>query len=180
MSEQNTPTGGPKAPPRRVGLRVLLFASLALNMVIIGVVGGAILNFRRGDDHPITMSRELGIGPFIWAMEDEQRRALDDAARPYRSDLRSGRREWRRLYAEALEAIRADPFDGERFRSVMIRQADLSAQSREIGLELMVSQLEAMSSEAREAFADRLKERSRKMPGGKERKGKPSPPPPPQ
>ncbi|RYH11630.1 periplasmic heavy metal sensor [Tropicimonas sp. IMCC6043] len=150
----------PRPPRRRTGLRILLFLSLALNLAVIGIVGGAYLNVSRGDDHPWIIARELGLGPFVLAMDSNDRRALDRQARSHRGELREDRDAWRRLYIASLEAIRSEPFDADRFRAVMEAQADLAARSRQVGVEIMTSQLEGMNAAERAAFADRLANRS--------------------
>ncbi|SDJ84859.1 periplasmic heavy metal sensor [Aliiruegeria lutimaris] len=165
MTDQTTMPEEQDEPRRRTGLRVLLFISLALNMVILGVAGGAWLNFSRGEDHPRLIARDLGLGPYLMALEPQNRRQLEQAARSQRGKVNVNRAEWRNLYTETLEALRADPFDAERLRAAIARQSELAARSREVGLEVMVSQLEAMTPEERSAFADRLETGAQRGPG---------------
>lgn len=169
MTEETPKAESPQPPRRRKGVRILLFVSLALNLVIIGVVGGAILNFSRGEDHPRMVSRELGLGPYLMALEPDQRKMLDEAAYSQKQQLRDGRVKWRKSYQETLSAIRAEPFDPERLRAAMAEQAELATRSREVGLDIMVRQIEMMPAAERAAFADRLESRSNKW---KKRDGK--------
>ncbi|MDV7144232.1 periplasmic heavy metal sensor [Tropicimonas sp. TH_r6] len=171
MSEHvPTPEDQPK-PRRRLGLRALLFVSLALNLVILGIVGGAILNFSRGEDHPRMVVRDLGLGPYLMAMDPQQRKQMESVTGDLKPKLREGRQEWRDAYIDALDAIRADPFDANALRAAMARQSDLAARSREVGLDVMIRQLEAMSVDERGKFAERLKSRSRNLQGNKGRDG---------
>ncbi|NDR59228.1 periplasmic heavy metal sensor [Aliiruegeria sabulilitoris] len=175
MTDQTPMPEDQSKPRRRIGLRVLLFVSLALNMVILGVAGGAWLNFSRGEDHPRLIARDLGLGPYLMALEPQSRRQLEQAARSQRGKVNVNRAEWRNLYTETLEALRTDPFDADRLRVAIARQSELAARSREVGLEVMVSQLEAMSPEERAAFADRLEKGAQRGPAmheGKRGEGK--------
>ena len=164
MTEQMPQPQDTSPPRRRIGLRVLLFISLALNMVIIGVVGGAILNFSRGEDHPIMVSRDLGLGAYFAALEPSGRRELNKELRARKGELRASRSEWRSSLVETTAAIRAEPFDAARVRAAVERQAELAARGREYGLNVMIAQLERMSPQQRAAFADRLEEASRRDP----------------
>ena len=180
-----TPQQQDASPPRRrTGLRILLFVSLALNMVILGLVGGAILNVSRGEDHPMMVSRDLGLGAYFSALEAPERRALNQELRARRGELRATRTQWRRSVQDVTEAIRAEPFDPAQVRAAVERQAELAARGREYGRDVMISHLEGMTPEQRASFADRLEEMSRRNQEQRRGKGggdgmrRPPPPPP--
>ncbi len=171
MSEHVPTPEAPAKPRRRLGLRILLFASLALNMVILGIVGGAILNVSRGEEHPRMIARDLGLAPYLMAMDPDQRKQLEKASGSFKPKLREGRKEWRDAYVQTLDAIRAEPFDANALRAAMAWQSELATRSRDVGLEVMIQQLEGMSAAERAAFADRLKSRSRNLQGNMGREG---------
>ncbi len=163
---EGTPKSGADRPARsRVGLRVILFVSLALNLAVVGLLVGAYLNMSRGDDHPGRISRDLGLSPYLYVLDSEQRRELQKAAAARKGDLRSGRAEWKKAYAESLEVLRSEPFDVDRFRDLMNRQARLADDGRRIGQEVVVVQISEMTAEARAALADKLEKKSF-APGG--------------
>ncbi|SNS48649.1 periplasmic heavy metal sensor [Tropicimonas sediminicola] len=166
------PATPPKAPRSRVWLRVLLFVSLALNLAVAGVVLGTVLQVRKGDDtRPDRITRELGLGPFLFALDDENRKALRDASRNRDKDLAAGRAEWRDALSESITLLRQEPFDRERFLFLVQRQAEIAARGRMIGQEELSLRLAAMSPEERNAFADRL-ERTMRF-GERSDKGRP-------
>lgn len=146
-------------PRRRIWLRVLLFVSLAINLAVAGLVGGAVLNATRdGDARPARISRELGLGPYIFAMEADDRRALQEASRLRKGDLRQSRTNWQQAFHDSLEVLRAEPFDPDRFRELVVLQSDLAAEGRKIGQEILVVQVSRMSHDARARFADKLEQ----------------------
>ncbi|WP_416951843.1 periplasmic heavy metal sensor [Tropicimonas sp.] len=164
MTDHRSPPSDMPRPRRRRGMRILLFVSLALNLAVIGMIGGAIHRFSSGDGEPPHMvSRELGLAPFRFAFDSGERKQLDAMIRSRNDELGIGRQEWRRSYIDALAAIRAEPFDAGGFRAAMERQAELSVSSRRAGLEIMISQFEAMTSDERQAFADRFARRAQKL-----------------
>ena len=78
-------------------MRVTLFASLAVNLLIVGVVLGAVVTRDRdgGPADKMRAARDLAPPPFVFALEPQDRRALmqdfRDAApdRPSRADVRA-------------------------------------------------------------------------------------------
>ncbi|MFD0978313.1 periplasmic heavy metal sensor [Tropicimonas aquimaris] len=174
MTENSpTPATPQNAPRSRLWLRVLLFVSLALNLAVAGVVLGTVLQVRKVEDaRPDRITRELGLGPFLFALDEENRKALRDASRNRDKDLAAGRAEWRDALRESILLLRQEPFDRERFLHLVQRQAEIAARGRMIGQEELTLRLAAMSPEERNAFADRL-ERTMRF-GERSDKAKPS------
>lgn len=148
-----------KGSPRR-WMRVLLFVSLALNLLVVGAVAGFVLNGRpmpRGD-------RADPVLPYTRAFDEEQRHAL------WR-DLRTGlpregaplREGYLDDYRTALEILRADPYDPARMEALLAAQAARGAEVRARGQKVLSGYLAAMSPEARKAYADRLEQEIGKM-----------------
>lgn len=171
-------TPSPETPKRSrtpLWVRLLLFVSLAFNLAVIGIVSGAM--FGR-DDRPARISRELGLGPYLWALESDRRQSLQSAARDRRDEVNSSRREWRHAYAESLQALRADPFDAMLFRNSVARQAELASRGRDMGLDILLAEVSDMTPGERRAFADELERRMRLFGRNADRnKGQPAKPP---
>ena len=165
MTEPKPPQNETPPPRRRIWPRILLFVSLALNLAVAGVVGGAMLKFAHGDDHPRMISRELGLAPFRFAFDPAEQEQLDAMVQARSSELGIGRTEWRKTYFDALNAIRADPFDLAGFRAAMEDQAELSLKTRQVGLDIMAAQFETMTLEQRRAFVERFVDRAEKFRG---------------
>lgn len=150
--------GSPSDPGRsglRPALRVLLFASLALNLLIVGAVAGALWRGGPARGPEAGASRDFA-APYARALAPEDRRALRRdlrramlANRPERGALAEG-------YARASAALRADPFDPAALEAALAGQAERARRRQEVGREVMVAFLSALSAEERRAFADRL------------------------
>lgn len=95
---------------------ILLAASVALNLFLIGLMGGAWLKGGRED------GREGRMGAMLMKVLPESRhddiRALTEMRRAERRDSRSNRRE---IYREMREAMRAEPFDRASFEAAQAR-----------------------------------------------------------
>lgn len=160
---QTPPTSGtPTRSSRRTWLRALLFVSLALNLAVIGIVGGTLLSRSERGDRPESMSRELGLGPFLSAMEPGDRQAMYQATRARAAELTAGRSEWRAAFDASLEILRSDPFDVEAMEQQIARQEEAAAGARRLGRDALLDRLSAMSLEARRDFADHLEESLRR------------------
>lgn len=156
-------------PPRRRGLwwKLLLVVSLAINLMIAGIVAGWI--FSKGPPSRMPAdgdraARSLGVEPFVRALEPDDRRALLDDYRRESETLRENRRELRDRFERLLTAIAADPYDAEAVRTVMADQRVAAARRQEVGERLLLNRLEAMSADERRAFVDRLREGVRRKP----------------
>jgi uncharacterized membrane protein len=147
--------GGPAARPGGGrGLRIALAISLALNLLVVGVAGGALL---AGAGHPPRpVVRDLGFGPFGQALSPADRAALRDAFAAEAPDMRGMRREMRSDLARLLAALRADPFDPAALRAALESQGARARERLDLGQRLLADRLVAMSVAERQAFADRL------------------------
>lgn len=147
---------GPAGP---AWLRVVLVLSLAANLAVAGGVIGALLGGRPGEDTaPREIARELGLGPYLRALPEGERRAL---GRTVLREMRAGdapppRAALRESFAQVLAALRAEPFDGGRFAALLTAQTEAAERVRQAGQAALIERLDAMTPEARRAYADRL------------------------
>lgn len=157
--------GATPATPAKTGrgLRIALAVSVALNLLIAGLVAGAVL---RDGGPRARMMGELEFGPFTEALSREDRDALRRSFLQRMPDLRDMRRQMRSDFNGLLEALRAEPFDAAKLRAAMAGQSDRMAERLTLGRDLLVERIEAMTPEARVEFADRLEDRLRRGPRG--------------
>lgn len=158
------------APPQRSlrGLRIALGVSVALNLLVAGVVAGAIL--REGGPRD-RMVRDLDLGPFTEALSQADRSAIRREFVARMPEFREARHAMRGEFRDLLALLRAEPFDPEAMRQVMAGQRARMQERVDLGQDLLLQRLEAMPPEARRAFADRLEERLRRGPRGAGRDG---------
>lgn len=135
-------------------LKIALAVSLALNLAVVGVVGGAMMKGvagRHGD-----MVRDLDFGPFTQAFDAEDRAALRRGFLERAPELRAARKEMRADFAAVLTALRADPFDAAALSAALVGQSARAAKNLAIGQALVAERIAQMTPAARIAFADRL------------------------
>lgn len=159
------------APRGTRWLRIALIASLTLNLLILGIVGGAAFRFWRNPPRPPVA--EVGFGPYTEALDPKDRRALRDAFVAQMPGLRDLRRESRNDVRDLIAALRADPWDPDAARAVLAKRVKRTGERLELGQTLLLARLDSMTPADRQAFAGRLEEMQRRpaATGGNRRDG---------
>lgn len=134
-------------------LRALLVGSLALNLVVVGVVVGVLVKH----GHPSGGPRfDLTVGPLTRAMEEPQRDGVRAALRDRGVFRAMDRSAMRTDQQDLIATLRADPFDDAAFRAILSRQRVRLAAGQETVADVVSDQIARMSAPQRAAFADRL------------------------
>ncbi|WP_460274945.1 periplasmic heavy metal sensor [Celeribacter sp. ULVN23_4] len=168
--QQNTtpqPTGsaGPETGKGVHWSRIVLVVSLALNIAILGIVGGALMRWNAGMERARTQqARDFGFGPFVGALETEDRRSLGRAFAQSAGNPREAREKVGAMFDAMLAALRADDFDADGFEALLSKQQQEFARGQRIGAKLVAKQISEMSVEQRKAYAERLEEFLRNPP----------------
>ncbi len=149
----------PVTSPRQPGwLRIVLFASLAMNLLVIGLAVGV---YSQGGPqrHGGAGGGDSGMRlPFVAAMETSERRALSRELRRELRGLRPDRGARRARYERALALLGADTFDAAAFGALLEDQRNLQHAQAQKGMELLLAHITAMSETERKAYAERLRE----------------------
>lgn len=164
MSDPGTQPGA--SPRTGRGIKIALGLSLAFNLLILGLVAGAVLSIggRFGDDDP--RLRTLGLGPFAIALSREDRAAVTD--RIDRDALRGERRALGSGLRQLHGALLADPFDRVAAEQALARSRAATVALQGLGHAALLDQIEAMNASDRAELADRLVRALRRM-GGRDR-----------
>lgn len=141
--------------------RWLLVASLGFNLLVLGLVAGAVI---RGEPPSGRAPRfDLTVGPLTRALGDDDRQAIRDELQDRHPFDRDDRRAMRQDSVEMLDILRADSFDADAFREVLTRQRQRLALAQDAGIDQLILRIEAMTAEARVDFAERLTHEMRHM-----------------
>ena len=144
-----------KKPKMRLGLRLLLVGSLALNLLVVGIVGGAWITHKRGgfDGHP-----ERHGSPYVRALSIEDKRSLGKALRQAYRDHEVDRRADRRSFERVVTLLRQTPLDRDALLGELALQRQAGASRREVAQTIWLEKISAMSDAERVEYADRLDE----------------------
>lgn len=141
--------------------RILLVFSLALNLIVVGIIAGA---FMRGGAPNAGPRFDLTAGPLTRAMDEENRDAVRAALRENDVFRRQDRSAMRADMQALIATLRADNFDAEMFKNVLSRQRLRLQAGQDTVVSVVSEQIQNMTITERAAFADRLEEQVRRGP----------------
>jgi len=148
-------------------IKILLGASLAVNLLVIGLGVGAGLRIKNA-------SKDFGGGArggiaFVAALERDDRRQLvqktKDARRASQQD---GRANMRQILAD----LRSDSFDIDAFQAALLAQQSRTKTAQDVIRTALVAQVAVMTAGERAAYADRIEAHLQR---GKKRHGQKRP-----
>jgi len=139
-------------------MRWVLFASLALNLLIVGVVAGALISGGPRTKGP--PGERMTGAPYVSAFERADKRAIRAQMRKQLPPRREMIAKNKADYAAFVAVLRAGTFDQERAREIMERQMDRSLDTLRLGRALALDQIAQMTANERAAYATRLEERA--------------------
>ena len=147
-------------PRTHRGIKIVLGLSLAVNLLILGAIGGAMLN--GGPDGPIRdrvdLVRTLGLGPLGRALDRDDRNQIVARVGDDRAAVRAEREALLQATLAFVTAVESDPFDREATAAALAEQRAHVHGLQERGHGALMEQLEIMSPAARAEFADRLRQ----------------------
>jgi uncharacterized membrane protein len=143
---------GTLEPKRRAPRWMLaaLLVSLALNLIIVGSVAGAVWRFRTPPTWASAVTPNL-LG-YASTLPNERRKQLWDQTAEERGHIRPFRREVRAARGETIKALIAEPFDKQHFITAQARQAEAENRARQAVQDLYIKIADSLTPEERRAF----------------------------
>ena len=137
-------------------MRIVLVLSLALNLLIAGVVAGALLRGPLHDPDRRPALADLGFGPFVEALPRRERIAVARDLRREAGAFRENRAELRRQFGRLVELLKAEPYDAGAVEELVARQQTKLMERQSLGRKILLQRLAEMAPAERAAYADRL------------------------
>lgn len=132
-------------------LRIVLGVSLALNLLVVGLIVGAIVRFGDMDGHR-SLPHSMGAAMFR-ELPREDRQALRQIAGDHPIRSQQLRAEEARLIADALQT---NPFDRDAVQSVLDAQTQHRVSWQNSAQMAWLDQVSQMSTAVRSRYAERL------------------------
>lgn len=142
-----------KTAPVR-GLRIALAISVALNLAVVGLVGGTLL--RADGLRGPAMPRDPGFGFFHAALTPDNRADLRRRLRTAEPGFAAEPRALRQDVAAIVAALRAEPFVPGALDVAMQAQVARLRTRLDVGQNLLLNYLSDLPALERQAIADRL------------------------
>jgi len=128
----------------------LLTASLALNLIVVGLVAGSI--WRARAHQPPVRSVTPNLLGYTTSLPPERRDQIWNATAGQRQHIRPFRRDIRAAREEAMQTLAAEPFDGEKFAAAQGRLSEAYNRARAAVLSLDLVIANELTPAERRAF----------------------------
>ncbi len=139
----------------RPWLRVLLGVSLALNLLVMGLIGGGMIMRGKWQEHHRAQIEMMG-GPMTRALDRADRRAMRRGMYDSFGNGQAMQEEMRAGMQSLIADLQAVPFDADAVAGYMAaHRTNLNARLEQ-GQALLLERLSMMSNEERAAYAGRL------------------------
>lgn len=145
------------APRISRGLRVLLIASLGLNLALVGLIVGVGLS--SGGDKQRVRHVEVAIGPLGQALSRDDRRRIGEILRQDPAVRQNSRRALEAAMGEIVTLLRADTFDRAAMEARLMEMRARVEVVQDAAVTALIDVIDEMSAEERAAFADNLETR---------------------
>ncbi|RWR29720.1 periplasmic heavy metal sensor [Sinirhodobacter populi] len=140
-------------------MKMLLIASLAVNVLVVGVAVGGYLGLDRQSPPRPPQPPDMALGPLGSAFSREDRAAMMREAEKAGADLGMMRDSLRQDMQALLAALTAEPWDPDRVQRSLAEMRVRTERRAELGEKVMIDRLSAMSPDERQAYAAKLRAR---------------------
>jgi uncharacterized membrane protein len=130
---------------------VALFASLAVNLLVVGSVAGAVWRFRTPPPWASAVTPNL-LG-YASTLPSERRQHIWDQTVEERGHIRPFRRAVRAAREETIKTLVAEPFDRSKFVAAQTQQSEAENRARAAVQDLFIKIADNLSPQERHAFS---------------------------
>ena len=148
------PIGTTVRPSMTRSMRALLIGSLALNLLVLGLLAGAVI--RGPDGFRRASGVDLALGPIVQALGPEDRDAIRADLRGRDALQQRGPRDRDRQVTALLTALRAPVYDPAAVEAALNGPRDRALAVQQVAQQALLARITAMTPAARQTFADRL------------------------
>ena len=136
-------------------LKIALFVSLGINLLIVGFLVGAAARHMGDGPHS---ARNPGLGafgaPYMLALGQDDRRDVFRHVRKSDGDDVPDRRERRAMFAAVISVLRAQPFDPAALEATVAKQAETTVLVQKRVQTAWLEVVSGMTDEERRVYAD--------------------------
>ncbi|MFA5951315.1 MAG: periplasmic heavy metal sensor [Hyphomicrobium sp.] len=178
MSTPDT-QGAPVATPREKRLRIVLLASLAVNLLVIGaVVGAGIAIKRHGPPHGGRGAEDYGLMGFTRTLPSDRRKEIRKELKQERAKLRPLVDEIEQARDDAASVLASEPFNRDALRAASDKVTEREQTLKAAGLDMFLNHAEKLTAAERKSLSEWWKtKRPRRRPPTDDKPDADDPPP---
>ncbi|WP_120502127.1 periplasmic heavy metal sensor [Roseovarius sp. EL26] len=148
-------------PGARRWVRIVLFVSLAFNLLVVGAAGSAFFIHGERHKHHGGGFGKMG-GPLTHALSPEDRKKVRKKLHEAYEESGAGFRQYKQEKAKLIVVLTAEQFDAEAARGHLEQMQGIVSTRLLQGREVLLERLTEMTLQERQAFAERLQKRHKK------------------
>ena len=134
--------------------KILFGISLALNLLIVGALGGAMLRVGKG---PVVKHRASG-NLYMQALNFEDKKALRKELFKNKDSPKVIRAKEHSSYSSAVKILRKYPFDRKAFEDLLDQQTKYSKSRPSLARAVLITKIENMTKKERLIYSKRLED----------------------
>ena len=134
--------------------KILFGISLALNLLIVGALGGAMLRVGKG---PVVKHRASG-NLYMRALNFEDKKALRKELFKNKDSPKVVRAKEHSSYSSAVKILRKYPFDQKAFEDLLDQQTKYSKSRPSLARAVLITKIENMTKKERLIYSKRLED----------------------
>jgi uncharacterized membrane protein len=139
---------------------IVLLASLAFNLLVLGAVGSHLLfEMPRRERYSGPAYTDILPRSFFLALDPERRRALADRFAADRKAFRDGRRDMREAALKVADTLKAEPYDAAQTEAALARYDDISRGMIDRGSRVSRDLVATLRPEERVMLASQIRDR---------------------
>ncbi|HEX2430376.1 MAG TPA: periplasmic heavy metal sensor [Aestuariivirgaceae bacterium] len=141
---------------------IVLLASLAFNLLVLGAIGSHFLFEKQPTRERYSGPAFTDILPrtFFLALDPERRRALAERFAGDRKAFRDGRRDMRQAAIKVADTLKAEPYDAAETEAALARYDAISRSMIDRGATVSRDLVATLKPEERTLLADKIRDRA--------------------
>jgi uncharacterized membrane protein len=144
-------------------VKIALFVSMALNLLVIGAVAGTMYGVRYNmpvRHYSSGKSEDFGLMGITRSMPEARRKEIRKGLGADRARLRPMIEEIRALRRAAADQLAAEPYDRAALEAAIAKVADKEREFRKTAVDMFLSRAETLTPDERRLLADAWRRRS--------------------
>jgi uncharacterized membrane protein len=142
--------GAPTAVPNR-RLRVWLVLSLAINLLVIGAIGGSMFAWHRhGSWRGGRGSEEFGLLSFARTLPADRRAIIRKSIQAELSNVRPLWEDVQKAHSEAAAVLVAEPFEKDKFKAAIDKITEADSKLKAMVLTIFINTAERLTPDERQ------------------------------
>jgi uncharacterized membrane protein len=140
--------------PKERRLKVILIASLALNLLVIGAVAGSMIFHRHGPRHGGARGDDYGLMSFTRVLSSDRRGPIRKTIKEQREAFKPLRQEVDETRRKAADVLVEEPFSKDKLKDAFdkVNEADLKLKSA--GQGMLLNTAESLTPDERRALKE--------------------------